>query len=194
MEGRLDRYRRPALALPALRCEVQLPHGDRAGALQEVARHLGRLRQADAVGSATGRLRGDVPHRPPDRLGVAPPPLRRPWTATRTESSSGERLDRRDLHRRHRPLERLWRGPQARPLEAEALHRGRHRRPQGAGRRRVRARQAVLGAHNKAMKTNIAKGATLVHEKERTHNVLVRELELEDASSATPSTSSRCPW
>ncbi|MRX79818.1 hypothetical protein [Enorma shizhengliae] len=30
------------------------------------------------------------------------------------------------------------------------------------------------------MKPHVAKGATLVHDKERAHNVLVRELELED--------------
>lgn len=44
----------------------------------------------------------------------------------------------------------------------------------------MRARQAVLGAHQEGNGGDAAKGATLIHDKERAHNVLVRELSLEN--------------
>lgn len=100
VEGRARAVRRPALALPELRGEVHLAHGNRPRELQEAAVDLGILHSARAVRRAARRLRRSLPHHPPDRLGVAPPPVRgrrrgaerplRPLACRRTCGRDGE--------------------------------------------------------------------------------------------------------
>lgn len=145
LEGRAGPVGRAAVALPIVRREIHIPHRHRAGEPQEAAGDLGRLHQADDVRRSARRLRGDVPDQPPDHLGVAPPPARRRGRLPGPHRAQGAGLDRRDLRQRHRPLPRPRPGEEARAVQAEDMHRRRHRRPQGARRRRLRARQAVVG-------------------------------------------------
>lgn len=92
LEGRAHGGLRAEMALPPMRRQVQLPHRDGPRALQETASHLGRLHQADALRRVSRRLRGDVPHHPPDRLGVAAQALRRRRRLPGPHRAAGARL------------------------------------------------------------------------------------------------------
>ena len=143
LQGRRQRIRLAAVPLPQLRMPVQLADGNRLGAEQEGPPDLGGLHKADVLERALGGDGGALRHKPPDSLGMAPPGLRDRGRIPGQDRASGQDLDRRDLHQRHGPDPRIRGGQEARPFEAEALHRGRDRRPQEPRRRGLRARQAV---------------------------------------------------
>lgn len=62
------------------------------------------------------------------------------------DRAARHRLDGRDPHHRHRPLQGQRAGPQTRPIPPEALYRRRHRRAQEPGRGRIRSQEAQLAA------------------------------------------------
>jgi hypothetical protein len=69
---------------------------------------------------------------------------------------------------------RLRAGPQARPVQAKAVHRRGHRRLQARARRR--ARQAFPRIRD-SLRSHIAKGSTVVGDMEKSHRSLVRVVE-----------------
>ena len=164
LEGRLRRDRGPEVALPILRQEVQLPHRDRPRALPKAAPRLSLLHQAH-VPQRPRRAHGRAVRRQPqDRLRAAAPRAHHGVRLPGPDRDAQHRLGRRDLHQRHRPLQGLRAGPQARPLTPEALHLRRHRYPQDP--------IEVVCCHGKpssarvrdAMGGRIAPGSLLIHD------------------------------
>ena len=66
---------------------------------------------------------------PQDCLRVAAPRARHGVRLPGPDRAARHRLGGRDIHKRHRPLQGLRAGPQARHVPPEALHLRRHRRP-----------------------------------------------------------------
>lgn len=73
LQGREDRRRGPALALPRLRAQVHLAHRHGAGRVQIRHGDLAPLHQPHAVQRAPRRHGREAGHNPPDGMGVAPP-------------------------------------------------------------------------------------------------------------------------
>lgn len=156
-----------------------LPHWHRPRALPQAARHLGLLHQAHAP-QRPRRVRGRAVRRhPQDGLRVAAPRARHGVRPPGPDRAARHRLGGRDLHQRHRPLQGLRVGAQARPIQPEAVHLRRHRRPQEPRRGRMRPREARFGADKEDNERQEAPGSPLIHDLERAHGVLVTDGGLE---------------
>lgn len=77
---------------------------------------------------------------------MAAPRARHGIRLTGPDRAARHHLGERDPHQRHRPLQGLRAGAQARPVPPGAVHLRRHRRPQESRRGRLWPREAQLSA------------------------------------------------
>ena len=136
----------PVASLPAMR-RPSGPEGRiRAlgGAEAEVPGVRRRARVARRAPSSRAARSRSRPGRPSSGWRRSPCRRRRPPGPHR---AAGPRPGRRGLRRRRGPLRGIRAGGQARAVQAEAVHSGGHRCPQGARRGGLRARRALRRPH-----------------------------------------------